>query len=172
MNWPLLLSGIILKLLPASNFWAATKGFPKVRRQMVQSRPDLLDTDEILKLDSALLANLIDDVPIDDPVGAALVRRLFHHANREIAGKVLRRFPTFAVREFISEAYKSDTWRIRDWFRVLAEEPSLVLNPSSMTGVKHASTLYRLGEELGWLSPGCPARGHCAMGCGTSRFNK
>jgi hypothetical protein len=36
---------------------------------------------------------------------------------------------------------------------VLAEEPSLALNPSSMAGVKHTSTLYRLGEELGWLSP-------------------
>jgi GTPase-associated protein 1, N-terminal domain type 1 len=149
----LAITGIVLNLVPAPNFWAATKGFPKVRRKMIQSRPDLLDADEILELNSALLANLIEDVPADDPIGAALVRRLLHHANQEIADKILRRFPTFAVREFISEAYKSDTWRIRDWFRVLAEEPSLALNPSSMAGVKHTSTLYRLGEELGWLSP-------------------
>jgi hypothetical protein len=149
----LAITGIVLNLVPASNFWATTRGFPNVRRRMIESRPDLLDAGEILELDSALLANLIENVPADDPVGAALVRRLLHHANREIAGKGLRRFPTFAVREFISEAYKSDTWRIRDWFRVLAEEPSLALSPSSMAGVKHTSTLYRLGEELGWLAP-------------------
>jgi hypothetical protein len=148
----LAITGIVLKVVPASNFWAVTRSFPKVRRRMIQSRPDLLDADEILELDSSLLANLIEEVPADDPVGAPLVRRLLHHATREIASKVLRRFPTSAVNEFISEAYKSDTWRIRDWFRILAEDPSLVLNPSSMAGAKHTSTLYRLGEELGWLS--------------------
>jgi hypothetical protein len=162
----LAITDIVLNLVPASNFWAATRSFPKVRRRMIQSRPDLLDAEEILELDSAFLSNLIEDVPADDPVGAALVRRLLHHANREIASKVLRRFPTSAVREFISEAYKSDTWRIRDWFRVLAEEPSLALNPSSMAGVKHTSTLYRLGEELGWLSPAVLRAGTAPWVCG------
>jgi hypothetical protein len=147
------ITGIVLNLIPASNFWAVTRGFPKVRRRTIQSRPNLLDADEILELDSAVLATIIKDVPADDPVGAALVRRLLHHANREIVGVVLRRFPTYAVREFISEAYKFDTSRIQDWFRVLSEDPSLALNPNSMAGVKHASTLYRLGEELNWLAP-------------------
>jgi hypothetical protein len=147
------ITGIVLGLIPTSNFWTVTRDFPKVRQRMIQSRPDLLDADEILELDSASMTKFIEIVPVDDPVGGALVRRLLLHANHEMAEKVLRRFPTFAASELISEANKSDSRALREWFRVLAHKPSLVLDPKVMAGIQRTSVLYRIGEDLGWLAP-------------------
>jgi hypothetical protein len=36
---------------------------------------------------------------------------------------------------------------------VLANYPSLVLNLKVMSGVRRTSTLYRIGEDFGWLAP-------------------
>ncbi|MCK1384441.1 hypothetical protein IVB31_09215 [Bradyrhizobium sp. 21] len=152
-NLALSITGIVLGLIPASNFWAVTRNFPKVRRRMLESRPELLDTDEILELDSASLSKFIQAAPVDDQVGAALVRKFLHHSNYEVAETVLQHFPTVAVVELISEANRSDNRALREWFRILVQRPSLVLDPKIMEGIERTSTLYRLGEYLGWLSP-------------------
>jgi hypothetical protein len=146
-------TGIVLGLIPKSSFWNVTENFPKVRRRMIQSRPDLLDADEILALDSASLLRLIELTPVNDPIGAAIVRRLLVHASHETAEKVLRHFPTVAVSELISEANTRDKRSVREWFRALADKPSLVLNPEIMARVQHTSTLYSLGDNFGWMAP-------------------
>ncbi|TWA92613.1 hypothetical protein FBZ96_11083 [Bradyrhizobium stylosanthis] len=147
------ITGIVLGLIPASNFWAVTKNFPKVQQRMIQGRPDLLDSDEILDLDFVSLTNFIEISPVDHPVGAGLVKRLLHRANAEVAEKVLQHFPTFAVNELISEANQSDSRALRRWFEVLTRRPSLVLSAQVMEGIERTSTLYLLGDDLGWLSP-------------------
>ncbi|WP_315753458.1 MULTISPECIES: hypothetical protein [unclassified Bradyrhizobium] len=146
------ITGIVLGLIPTSNFWTVTRDFPKVRQRIIQKRPNLLDAEEISELDSSSVAEMIEVVPFDDPVGGALVRRLLHRTDEEMARKVLRRFPTYATAELLSVATTLDNRSLRAWFRALTDEPSLVLVPRTMASVKHSSTLYSLGEALGWLS--------------------
>jgi hypothetical protein len=143
---------IVLTTIPASNFWAITRRFPGVRRSMIQNRPNLLDTEEIADLDSSSFEELLELVPANHPVGASLVRRLLLSADVRTARTVLRHFPTQAASEIIS-AVNENGWRpARKWLSALAGEPSLLLNSQTMAAVERTSTLYRLAEELRWIT--------------------
>jgi hypothetical protein len=146
-------TGIVLSLIPASNFWTVTQDFPKVRKRMIRNKPDFLDADEISALDSQSLLELIKLVPIDDPVGSAITHKLLLNDNYKMADAVLEHFPSHAARELISEAANNDSRTLREWFRAMSRRPSLVLDPKITSGVRRTSTLYRIGEDLGWLAP-------------------
>ena len=83
----------VAKVIPPSNFWSVTEGFPEMRRRMVANQPDLLDAEPIATVDPASLMTLLDAVPVDHEVGAALVRRMLAPVDARIVKKAFERFP-------------------------------------------------------------------------------
>jgi hypothetical protein len=142
----------VAKVVPATQFWAATEKFPELRRRMVANQPDLLDSELIASLDPASLVTLFDGVPAGHEIGAALVRRLPAPVDRRLVKKAFERFPAATLREAINVANSCGVEAARDWLREVGDIPSRVLEPAVMEKVRKTSVLLVLAEALGWLS--------------------
>ena len=142
----------VAKVIPPANFWSATEGFPEMRRRMVANQPDLLNSEPIATLDPASLMTLLNAVPADREVGAALVRRLLAPVDGQIVKKAFERFPASTLFQAIDTANTFGAEAAGDWLREVGDISSLVLDPAVMEKVRRTSVLLALAAALGWLS--------------------
>jgi hypothetical protein len=149
----------IAKVIPASDFWRATEGFPEARLRLVANDPYLLDSERIATLDSVSLIKLLDAVPKNHPVGAALVRRLPLPVDERVIEKALERFPADVLMQAIETANVSGVEAAEDWLRATVVIPSRILDSRIMGKARKTSLLLAIADALGWLSDEVLAHG-------------
>ena len=123
-----------------------------MRRRVVANQPYLLDSELIATLEPASLMTLLDAVPADHEVGAALVRRLHAPVDRRIVRKAFERFPASTLFQAIDTANTFGAEAAGGWLREVGDISSLVLDPAVMGKVRRTSVLLALAAALGWLS--------------------
>lgn len=142
----------VARIVPASDFWSATEAFPEMRRRMVASQPNLLDSDRIVALDMTSLNILLDAIPTYYEAGAVLVRRLPPPVDGRIVMKACERFPEGVLMQAIVTSNNFGVKAAEDWLRAAGRMPSRVLDPAVMGEIRRTSVLLALAEALDWLS--------------------
>lgn len=145
--------GLVLDVIPPSDFWTVTARNPLLQRRMLQDRPGLLDADEVAGLDAASLETLLQVIQIDDPIGGLLVRRVLAGATADIASIVMQRFPTVAPMALIATADESPGYALQVWWNAAAALSESWLNSDVLRLVTRTSTIYKIAETLGWVTP-------------------
>lgn len=145
--------------IPTDSFWALTGPFPRVRRRMLEARPDLLAAEGVLELDNATFATLLETVPADAGVVDVILPRLLERDDQRLADVAFDRFPRPAAIQVISAADGGGVRVGRAWLRGLVRRPGVLLDADVMGRITRTSLLYELGEALGWLTPAVVAAG-------------
>jgi hypothetical protein len=141
---------VVLGAIPKTTFWSITADFPNVRRRLVQSHPDLLDTDELGRLSTTALRELLGVIPDGTALTPSLARRLLQFDDQSLASMALGMNSPVISREVIGGLDHGGSGMARCWIRALAGRPDLLLTVETMRHVKRTSTLYRLADALGW----------------------
>jgi hypothetical protein len=147
------IQNVVLGAIPKTTFWSITAQFPNVRRRLVQSHPDLLDTDELGRLSATALKELLGVLPDGAAITPSLARRLLQFDDESLASLALQMNPAAVSREVIGGLDQGWSEMPRCWIKALAARPDVLLTVETMRHVKRTSTLYRLAEALGWVKP-------------------
>lgn len=147
------LVGVVSDNISVELFWDIEAISAELRRQLVAGKPALLDSDRLAMAARSTIKELIQAVPEDDAIGAALVKRLRSCTDPEIASEVVGRFPTSSLPEAIALVNDIGVDGAVTWVRGMVRHPSSLLQPPIMAQVKRASILYALGEEFSWNVP-------------------
>jgi GTPase-associated protein 1, N-terminal domain type 1 len=142
----------VAKVIPSADFWKVTEAYPEMRRRMVANQPDLLDAEPVASLAPMALATLLDTIPADHEVGAALVRRLPAPVDHRVVQKVFERLPSATLLQVIDTANRFGVEAAGTWLHAVGDIPSRVLDPAVMARICKTSVLLAIAEALDWLS--------------------
>ncbi len=149
----------ITEAVPIADFWWLTSPYPRVRRRMVEARPELLLSADLATLDTVTVAALVLLVPPQSRIAGELVSRLLARDDSALADTVIDRFPQEAASRVIAAADRGTVEVGRAWLTSLLRRPETLLDPVVMIRITRTSLLHELADALGWLTPDVVAAG-------------
>lgn len=149
----------VTRAIPIDRFWSLTAAAPRVRRSMVEARPELLLSDGVEALDSPTLVRFIDLVPPGTEAANAFVQRMLARTDAPVVDAVFDRFPEIAARKVVERAAQSGHWPGERWFAGLVTRSDFLFGSELLTQLGRISLLYDIGNALGWMRDANVSRG-------------
>lgn len=139
--------------IPDGQFWIRTAAFPKMRKKVLATRPDLLAAEGALQLDTESLIELLSLVPDQKTNLERILPDLLSRDEAALSEFVFSRLSDKAAVAVLGAAsFKPDSVGPA-WMRSLVRRPDLLLDVDVMRHVRRTSLLFNLAEALKWLSP-------------------
>lgn len=142
----------------ATNFWTVTRAYPRVRKQLLYLRSELLVADTEMELDTESLVELLPLVPRETPKLEDLILRLISLSDKRVATSAFDNFPYLTARlVMLAMDVSFDDKSV--WALELIRRPEVLLRRDIIGAASHASLLFKIAESLGWISPAVIAGG-------------
>lgn len=138
--------------VPTDEFWQLTESYPRLRRQMLAARPELMLSKGILSLDNATLCSFIETTPTDSRFADVIIPYLLSREDEKLSDVLIGRYPEIVASQVVLALNSGAPSVSRTWLRGIVRRPNVLLKPSVMRGVTRATILYDLAEALGWLN--------------------
>ena len=142
----------VTSALPVERFWTLTSSTPRIRRMMIEARPDLLLAQGVENLDSSTLLSYFDCLPSDARNGQRFVKLMLTRTDSPVVSAVYERYPAIAVREVVGVAKKTGHWPSGTWFWKLIDRADILFESGLITQLSRTSLLYDVADALGWIS--------------------
>lgn len=145
--------GIIAAKLAAPDFWRWTGDHPTLRRTMLEQRPELLDTSDIITLDASIVIEAIALLERDPDLRERVIKRLIDRDSQPIASAIFAAYPhdaSHCVVEMMDRLPSLRSKLASSWLKALSQHLVETLRPEIFAGISKTSTLYRLADLYGW----------------------
>lgn len=145
--------GIIAAKLAPPDFWRWTGDHPTLRRTMVEQRPELLDTPDIMMLDASIVIEAIALLERDPDLRERVIKRLIDRDSQPISSAVFAAYPQEACHCVVEMMDRLPSLRGKlasSWLKALSQHLVETLRPEIFAAISKTSTLYRLADLYGW----------------------
>ena len=149
----------ITRAIPTDRFWDLTASAPRVRRTMVEARPELLVIEGVEHLEGAALLDLMRFLPPGADVGSQFADRMLSRSDAPVVEATVDRFPRIASEKVVDFASREGRWPNGAWFAALTARPELLTETDAISRLGRASLLYDIAEALGWVNDRTVAQG-------------
>jgi hypothetical protein len=149
----------ITQALPFDRFWPLTSSAPRVRRMMVEARPELLLSPGVEDIDAATLITFMDFLPDSTENAAIFVERMLTRSDAMLVSAIFDRFPLIAACKVVEAANRASSWPSEIWFRGLVARPGILFDAGLITTLLRSSLLYDVADAFGWITEETKLRG-------------
>lgn len=145
--------------MPADDFWTYAASYPRVRLRLLATRPELLLSEGVLKLDDVTLASLLEFVPVGSTLMTGFVALLLSREDANLVEAAMARFGRSVAFQVVESVNRDPAGTARAWVQGLVRDPAVLLDVAVMGRITRTSLLYEFAEALGWLSRAVVAAG-------------
>lgn len=142
----------VIEIVQTSKFWFLSRSYPRIRKHMLQIRPDFF-IDSINKLDDSTLIELLPLVSSNTTGLIRLIAQLLTRENTTLINVAFDQFLDMTAKQVISAINSNSPGVAKVWLGELIRRPKLLLQTDIMILISRTSLLYELADALGWLTP-------------------
>jgi len=148
----------LMPLIDVSTFFSFTTTRQHLRNRLLILNPSLLDNDDLIKVPSAELLNLINYVPDDDHILIDhILTRLLHINEANLANKTVQLFPDSVIATIITlmELFFTGKGKkvSQSWLEAVKSQSSRILHGGYIENARTTSILSFLASTLGHAQP-------------------
>jgi len=148
----------IARLIDSDVFLKETAQRPRLRRQLLRAKPQLLDSEKIAGLPPAEISSLVEFIPEDElSLASRIIQRLLVVSDSLLATKVFDRFSEVTIRLMVNTVERlGEGFRLavgEAWIKVLADKKYEFLCGGFIQSASSTTALAVFADILGYDSP-------------------